>query len=142
MKKVFLSLAGFLTAAVFLAAQPSGRQLFNGGWTFLPEGGAPRTVDLPHDWGVEQEFDIGLPGASGKLPWWGKAVYKKNLAVSESDLAGDVFLEIDGAMAFATVYCNGQKVGGWPYGYASWRVENALEEFYNRNFVRNGDEKR
>jgi beta-galactosidase len=30
---------------------------------------------------------------------------------------------VDGAMAYATVWCNGQFVGGWPYGYASWRVE-------------------
>ena len=26
-------------------------------------------------------------------------------------------------MAYATVWLNGQFVGGWPYGYASWRVD-------------------
>ena len=80
-------------------------------------------VNLPHDWGVESEFDISYPGASGKLPWWGQAVYRKDLTVSDRDLEGKVFLEIDGAMSFATVRCNGMEVGGWPYGYSSWRVD-------------------
>ena len=26
-------------------------------------------------------------------------------------------------MAYATVWLNGQFVGGWPYGYASWRLD-------------------
>ncbi|HKJ89955.1 MAG TPA: hypothetical protein VJ960_02400 [Oceanipulchritudo sp.] len=26
-------------------------------------------------------------------------------------------------MSDSTVYLNGQKVGGWPYGYASFRVD-------------------
>ena len=26
-------------------------------------------------------------------------------------------------MSYATVWLNGQFVGGWPYGYASWRVD-------------------
>ncbi|MEI6197863.1 MAG: beta-galactosidase GalB, partial [Verrucomicrobiota bacterium] len=30
---------------------------------------------------------------------------------------------MDGAMAYATVWLNGQIVGGWPYGYASWRLD-------------------
>src|SRR5262249_54967616 len=30
---------------------------------------------------------------------------------------------MDGAMSYATVWLNGQIVGGWPFGYASWRVD-------------------
>jgi len=30
---------------------------------------------------------------------------------------------VDGAMAYATVWLNGKFVGGWPFGYASWRVD-------------------
>ncbi len=33
------------------------------------------------------------------------------------------FLDIDGAMSYSTVWCNGQIVGGWPYGYASYRLD-------------------
>ena len=106
-----------------LMAQPSGRVSFNADWEFVKEGESSRMVNLPHDWGVEGDFNISYPSASGKLAWWGKAVYRKNLEVSDADLEGSVFLEIDGAMAFASVRCNGQDLGGWPYGYASWRVD-------------------
>ena len=34
-----------------------------------------------------------------------------------------IYLDVDGAMAYATVWLNGHFVGGWPYGYASWRVD-------------------
>ena len=114
---------GVLLWTPALMAQPSGRISFNAGWEFVKEGEMSRVVDLPHDWGVEGEFNINYPSASGKLSWWGRAVYRKNLEVSETDLQGSVYLEIDGAMAFASVCCNDQDLGGWPYGYASWRVD-------------------
>ena len=100
-----------LVLAPSLMAQPSGRVSFNDGWEFVKEGEASRMVDLPHDWGVEGEFDISYPSASGKLAWWGKAVYRKDLEVSEADLQGFVYLEVDGAMAFASVSCNNQNLG-------------------------------
>jgi len=41
--------------------------------------------------------------------------------------AGDerrrLYLDVDGAMSYANVWLNGQYVGGWPYGYASWQVD-------------------
>ena len=106
-----------------LQAQPAGRMLFNTGWEFTKENDAPRMVNLPHDWGVEADFDIDLPGATGKLPWWGKAVYRKNLSVTEDDLQGKVYLDIDGAMSFSLIQCNGKEVCRWPYGYASFRAD-------------------
>ncbi len=82
-----------------------------------------REVELPHDWGVESAFDAALPGDTGKLPWFGVAWYRKTLLVPASDAGRRIYLEIDGAMSYATVWCNGALVGGWPYGYSSWRVE-------------------
>ena len=32
-------------------------------------------------------------------------------------------LEMDGAMAYATVWLNGHFVGGWPYGYSSFQLD-------------------
>ena len=61
-------------AAVAAAAQPKGRTSFNEGWTFVKDGES-RSVDLPHDWGVDGPFRQEYPGESGKLAWWGKAVY-------------------------------------------------------------------
>ena len=118
-----VALLATLTFGLTLPAQPSGRSGFNKGWEFTLEGEMPCVVDLPHDWGIEKEFDLSYPSATGKLPWWGRAVYRKTLPVTPKDLEGRVFLDIDGAMAFASVRCNGKDLGGWPYGYASWRVE-------------------
>lgn len=82
-----------------------------------------RTLDLPHDWGVEQTFDIDLPAKSGKLAWHGIAWYRKSIHIQEEDLSGCVYLQVDGAMSYAAVWCNGKLVGGWPYGYNAWHLD-------------------
>ena len=82
-----------------------------------------RLVNLPHDFGVEGPFDPALPGGTGKLPWSGVAWYRKALEIPESDRDRKIYLDVDGAMAYATVWLNGRFVGGWPYGYASWSVD-------------------
>ena len=82
-----------------------------------------RKLDLPHDFGIEGPFEQKLPGETGKLPWFGVAWYRKHFGVPASDAGRQLYLDVDGAMAYATVWLNGHCVGGWPYGYASWRVE-------------------
>jgi beta-galactosidase len=82
-----------------------------------------RKLNLPHDWGIEGPFKQEYPGDTGKLPWWGVAWYRKHFTLPPSDNGKQVYLDIDGAMAYAAVWLNGQFVGGWPYGYASWRVD-------------------
>jgi len=109
-----------LVFSLSTAAQPGGRQNWNGGWTFSKDG-ASRVLDLPHDWGVEQPFVQENPGETGKLAWWGQASYSKNLPIENLDK--DWRLEVDGAFSNAKVYVNGAEAGGWPYGYASWAVE-------------------
>ena len=104
-----------------LSAQPVSRTLFNDGWTFTKDG-VSRVLDLPHDWGVEGDFDISYPSESGKLAWWGKAEYSKTLKV-EGKGSKQYFLDIDGAMQWAKVFCNGEYVTEWPYGYASWQAD-------------------
>jgi beta-galactosidase len=82
-----------------------------------------RLLNLPHDWGVEGQFNFDYPGDTGKLPWWGVAWYRKHFNVPDTDKGRQISLDVDGAMAYATVWLNGKFVGGWPYGYASWRVD-------------------
>lgn len=81
-----------------------------------------RKLDLPHDWGIEGGFDQKLPGETAKLPWFGVGWYRKHFTV---EAAGDrrTYLNIDGAMSYAAVWCNGKFAGGWPSGYASWRLD-------------------
>ena len=111
-----------LALSVAAFAQPAGRQSWNAGWTFTKDG-ETRTLNLPHDWGVEQPFLQENPGETGKLAWWGKATYAKTLTVGADDLARDLRLEVDGAFSNSVVFVNGVEAGGWPYGYASWAVE-------------------
>ncbi|MCC8145856.1 MAG: DUF4982 domain-containing protein [Bacteroidales bacterium] len=82
-----------------------------------------RKINLPHDWGIEGPFVQEYPGETAKLPWFGVAWYRKHFEVDPSDPNQQFYLQIDGAMSFSTVWCNGQFVGGWPYGYASYEVD-------------------
>lgn len=82
-----------------------------------------RKLDLPHDWGIEGPFQQELAGDTGKLPWFGVAWYRKTFALPARDAGRRVYLDFDGAMSYALVWCNGEFVGGWPYGYSSWRVD-------------------
>ena len=38
-------------------------------------------------------------------------------------------LDIGGAMQWAKVWCNGEYVTGWPYGYASWQASQRIKAF-------------
>jgi len=83
-----------------------------------------RQLNLPHDWAVEGPFNSGRVGGSmGRLPSPGVGWYRKKLDIPSSDAGKRIFLDVDGAMSHATVWLNGKLVGGWPYGYASWRLD-------------------
>jgi beta-galactosidase len=82
-----------------------------------------RKLDLPHDFGIEGPFQQALSGDTGKLPWFGVAWYRKHFDVPADDAGRRFYLDVDGAMAYSTVWLNGHCVGGWPYGYASWQVD-------------------
>jgi beta-galactosidase len=82
-----------------------------------------RRVNLPHDWAIEGPFiTTGPSGGMGRLPSPGVGWYRKKLNILAADAGKSIFLDIDGAMSYATVWLNGWIVGGWPFGYASWRV--------------------
>jgi beta-galactosidase len=81
-------------------------------------------VNLPHDWAIAGPFlEQGPYGGVGRLPSWGIGWYRKQLAIPASDRGRSIFLDVEGAMSYATVWLNGRLVGGWPYGYNSWRVD-------------------
>ena len=82
-----------------------------------------QSVDLPHDWAIAGPFLTSGGGGMGRLPSPGIGWYRKKLDLPAGDAGKSVFLEIDGAMSYATVWLNGHLVGGWPYGYTSWQVE-------------------
>jgi beta-galactosidase len=80
-------------------------------------------INLPHDWAIEGPFTSKGGGGMGRLPSSGVGWYRKQLSIPAQDMDKSIFLDIDGAMSYAAVWLNGQLVGGWPYGYASWRLD-------------------
>ncbi|KAK4443655.1 glycoside hydrolase family 2 protein [Podospora aff. communis PSN243] len=83
-------------------------------------------VDLPHDWAIAGPFGApGISGGMGRLPTNGIGWYRKTLVATADDVSGtkSIFLDVDGAMSYAAVWLNGNLVGGWPWGYASWRLD-------------------
>jgi beta-galactosidase len=81
-------------------------------------------VDLPHDWAIAGPFIKDGPyGGMGRLPSWGIGWYRRSLDIPASDSGKSIFLDVEGAMSYATVWLNGKLVGGWPYGYNSFRLD-------------------
>lgn len=81
-------------------------------------------VMLPHDWAIQGPFlETGPYGGMGRLKTWGAAWYRRTVDIPEADKGRSIFLDIDGAMSYATVWCNERLVGGWPYGYNSFRLD-------------------
>jgi len=99
------------------------------------------TVSVPHDCAIRKPFDLNQDmqwvqvkedgdkepklrtGRTGALPTFGIAWYRKSLEIAESDKGRCFFIEFDGAMSEAKIYCNGEYVGEWPYGYSSFSFE-------------------
>ena len=97
-------------------------------------------VRVPHDWAIKGPFspendkrvhikeengkkkEIVFTGVTGGLPISGKAWYRKKFRLK--DIKGKrVRIEFDGVMSNSRVYCNGNYVGTWPYGYASFAFD-------------------
>ena len=124
-------------------------QDFNADWRFQKDPGdtlqasaadfadpAWQPVRLPHDWAISGPFDPKADGGTGKLPWRGVGWYRKTFALAAGDAAKQVYLDFDGVMASPEVYVNGQKAGGWDYGYIGFRVDaTAFVTFGKPNVV-------
>lgn len=122
----------------------SNSELFNSGWKFKRYGLQPegtrieepsglekaelddsgwQELTLPHDWAIEGPFRIEIAGEAGKLPYKAIGWYRKHFDLPKSDSDKRIYIDFDGAMAYAAIWCNGQYVGTWPYGYNSFRMD-------------------
>lgn len=85
------------------------------------------SVSLPHDWAIKGPFYTGpnpeVGGGMGRLPSHGVAWYRKKLNINNAEKGKSIYIEIDGAMSYAMVWLNGKLVGGWSYGYNSFRLD-------------------
>jgi beta-galactosidase len=136
----------FLLLSIHPHAQPpertsgSPRQaiLFDAGWKFHRGGAlraeqpgfddvAWRTVDLPHDWSIEDlpgtnsPFDRDATGqVSAGFTTGGTGWYRKAFVVPDAYRRKRVVLQFDGVYMNPEVWINGASLGGHPYGYTSF----------------------
>ena len=152
-KKIFLSVFFFLFFSSCYAQKFVRKSIFlDEGWKFSFEeiknasslnynDSTWETVTVPHDWAIRKPFDLNQDmqwvqvkedgdnepklrtGRTGALPIFGIGWYRKTIEIPESDSAKRVYVEFDGAMSQSHVYCNGEFVGEWPYGYSSFSFE-------------------
>jgi beta-galactosidase len=116
----------------FIKADPAGAEkpdFDDSGW---------RTLDLPHDWSIEDLPDqnadsvigpfsrksIGKMGTGytiGGIAW-----YRKAFTVDKSDADKNVYLQFDGVYMNSDIWVNGKHVGNHPYGYTSFYYDITL----------------
>ena len=81
-----------------------------------------RTLSLPHDYSIEQEYSQSLEAESGYLPG-GVGWYRKNFTLGEEAKGKRIRIDFDGVYMNATVYVNGKEVGTHPYGYTPFSFD-------------------
>ena len=82
-----------------------------------------RTVDVPHDWSIEGEFDrSNSTGQGGAYLPAGIGWYRKSI---KADIGADerLFLEFDGVMACSSVFVDGKLAGYRPNGYVGFTYD-------------------
>jgi len=130
------ALVCFLLGAKPVSAQNARQTIsFDAGWKFLlgdnPEAKAAnyndtqwRTLNLPHDWSIEGNFDEKNPTtqAEGGLPA-GTGWYRKTFKLPETAVNKKTFIDFDGIYHNSEVWINGHYLGKRPNGYISFRYD-------------------
>ena len=128
--------------------------LFDAGWKFhrgaaqraeQPEfdDSAWRTIDIPHDWSIEDVPGTGSPfnrDAVGQVSTGfttgGTGWYRKAFTVPDTDKNKRVVVQFDGVYMNPEVWINGAALGDHPYGYTSfWYDITDKLKFGSRNVL-------
>ncbi len=98
-----------------------------------------RTVQIPHDWSIED-----IPGtkspftpnalnqASTGFTKGGTGWYRHSFSLSPADSGSVFYLQFDGVYMNAEVWVNGKRVARNPYGYTSFFAEISKQLMYSR----------
>lgn len=134
-------IAGILAALSIITqadAIPVSRISLDSEWEFYNSGDSVKNgidqimslssgwekISLPHDWSILNDFDKDQPSGNdgGYLPT-GAGWYRKTLMIPESMAGKPCHLYFEGIYMDSEVYLNGQRIGGHPYGYTSFRCD-------------------
>ena len=89
-----------------------------------------KTINLPHDWGIEQPFDKNSPaGVGGGALTGGLGWYKKTFQIPEKDSSKITRIVFDGVYLNSSVWINGHFLGKRPSGYMGFQYD--LTPFLN-----------
>jgi hypothetical protein len=104
--------------------------LFDLGWKFhlgdmnaakdpLFNDASWRSVNLPHDWSIEVDFNNQYASCTGYLPS-GFGWYRKTFDIPQDYLNKIITIQFDGVYCNSEVWVNGKYIGKHPYGYTSF----------------------
>ena len=96
-----------------------------------------RSLNLPHDWGIEGPFSKENPTGRGEgyLPA-GMGWYRKHFKLPETYRGKVMAIEFDGVYMNSDVWLNGKHLGLHPYGYTSFFYDlNPYLKFGNEQNV-------
>lgn len=83
-----------------------------------------RTLDVPHDWSIEQPMDPRAPGGSSTgYRWGGIGWYRKTFSIAKEAEGKQVFIDFDGVYMNSQVWINGHLLGFRPFGYVGFRYD-------------------
>ena len=86
------------------------------------------TVNLPHDYSIEQEYTSQGEAESGYL-LGGTGWYRKSFTVDKELEGKKIRIDFGGVYMNSTVYINGHKLGVHPYGYTQFSYD--LTDYLN-----------
>jgi beta-galactosidase len=137
-KKILFFLIAFAFHQAMAQGYDPASTLFDAGWKFF-KGGVERgqetavddshwrTVDLPHDWSIEDIGSTGSPFDSnaisqvgGGFTTGGTGWYRKTFTLPDFARGKRIHILFEGVYMNADVWLNGQHLGNHPYGYTSF----------------------
>ena len=140
-KYFFMSCVLFIVSIKITYPQSTIREklLFDFGWKFhlgdLTAAKNPsfddtswRSINLPHDWSIEGDFNSQLASCTGYLPG-GFGWYRKTFDVPQNFEGKTITIQFDGVYCNSEVWINGKYIGKHPYGYTSfyYNITSCLE---------------
>jgi len=137
--RIFRAVIFWLASGAFfsncLYSQSVDREVnnFNFGWKFFKgdfvNAQAPsfddsgwRTLDLPHDWSIEGEFNKTWASSTGYLPA-GIGWYRKDFFVPASENNRKAFINFEGIYNNSEIWINGKYLGKRPNGYITFQYD-------------------
>ena len=140
MKRFLVLILFTIHYSLFTANAQRSVHSLNFGWEFrLNNEGQWRTVDVPHDFQIEQPWvapaadekadntdvaaNIKSRLSSRGFKEMGKGYYRLHLTPSAELKGKRLLLEFDGIMYTADVCLNGERIGGTNYGYVGFEID-------------------